>query len=183
MSLICFASPKGGVGKTTLAANIADGLQRLGHRVLAIDLDAQNALRLHFGVPLSDRVGFMAGLRSGGDWRGQLRQTASGVRLLPHGATDLRGALDLGQVLLLDTEGRVGEAVGEVAVVGEQQQTLGVEVEPTDAGIVERITLALIESVANDLLRSGALVYVDEDGNAVEPDDPSSGDERDDTYR
>ncbi|MFC7737708.1 cellulose synthase operon protein YhjQ/BcsQ [Roseomonas sp. GCM10028921] len=104
MSLICFASPKGGVGKTTLAANIADALQRLGHRVLAIDLDAQNALRLHFGVLLSDQVGFMARLRSGGDWRGQLRRTASGVLLLPHGATDLRGALDLAVALDRDPD-------------------------------------------------------------------------------
>jgi MinD-like ATPase involved in chromosome partitioning or flagellar assembly len=36
MPLICFASPKGGVGKTTLAANIADTLRRNGRRVLAL---------------------------------------------------------------------------------------------------------------------------------------------------
>ena len=41
-------------------------------------------------------------------------------------------ALDLGEVLLLDAERRVGEAVGEVAVVGEQQQALGVGVEAAD---------------------------------------------------
>ncbi|MBP0447373.1 AAA family ATPase [Roseomonas sp. SSH11] len=100
MSLICFASPKGGVGKTTLTANIADALQRLGHRVLAIDLDSQNALRLHFGVPLTDKAGFVTGLLQGdGNWRSHLRQTPSGVLLLPHGATDLRGALDLAVAL------------------------------------------------------------------------------------
>ena len=43
-----------------------------------------------------------------------------------------RTALDLGQVLLLDAVGRMGEAVGEVAVVGEQQQPLGVRVETAD---------------------------------------------------
>lgn len=42
---------------------------------------------------------------------------------------------------------------------------------------------ALSEEEIADLLRSGALVYVDEDGNPVEPDEPASGDERDDTYR
>ena len=41
-----------------------------------------------------------------------------------------RAAGDLGEVLLLDAEGRVGQAVGEVAVVGEQQQALGVGIEP-----------------------------------------------------
>ena len=99
MSLICFASPKGGVGKTTLAANVADGLVRLGHRVLAIDLDPQNALRLHFGVSLMDRVGFVAGLRDRPEWRDHLRETESGVGLIAHGALDLRGALDLAAAL------------------------------------------------------------------------------------
>ena len=105
MSLICFASPKGGVGKTTLTANLADALQRLGHRVLAVDLDSQNALRLHFGVPLTDRSGFVTGLLAGdADWRKHLRQTPSGVLLLPHGAMDLRGALDLAVALDRDPE-------------------------------------------------------------------------------
>jgi cellulose synthase operon protein YhjQ len=103
--LICFASPKGGVGKTTLTANLADAVQRLGYRVLAVDLDSQNALRLHFGVPLTDRSGFMAGLlQRDGDWRQHLRQTSSGVLLLPHGALDLRGALDLAVALDRDPE-------------------------------------------------------------------------------
>ena len=105
MPLICFASPKGGVGKTTLTANLADALQRLGHQVLALDLDTQNALRLHFGVSLGDRAGFVAGLaREGGGWRAQLRRAPSGLLLLPHGATDLRGALDLAVALDRDPD-------------------------------------------------------------------------------
>ena len=43
-----------------------------------------------------------------------------------------RLARHLDQVLLLDAEGRVGEPVGEVAVVGEEQETLGVGVEAAD---------------------------------------------------
>ena len=38
----------------------------------------------------------------------------------------------LGQVLLLDAEARVGEPVGQLAVVGQQQQALRVGVEPAD---------------------------------------------------
>ena len=104
MSLICFTSPKGGVGKTTLAANVADGLHRLGHKVLAIDLDPQNALRLHFGVSLMDRTGFMAELASKPDWRSHVRQTDSGVQLIAHGALDLRGALGLVAALDRDAD-------------------------------------------------------------------------------
>src|SRR5262245_13231957 len=41
-------------------------------------------------------------------------------------------AVDLGQVLLLDLEPRVREPVRELAVVGQQQEALGVPVEPPD---------------------------------------------------
>ena len=93
MPLISFVSPKGGVGKTTLVANVADALRRAGRPVLVLDLDPQNSLRLHFGVPLHDITGFMAELPLRPDWRSRLRSTASGVVLLPHGAIDLRAAL------------------------------------------------------------------------------------------
>jgi cellulose synthase operon protein YhjQ len=105
MQVIAVMNYKGGVGKTTLTANLADAVQRLGYQVLAIDLDAQNALRLHFGVPLNDRAGFVSGLlQGGGDWRQHLRQTQSGVLVLPHGALDLRGALDIAVALDNDPE-------------------------------------------------------------------------------
>ncbi|MFN7000736.1 MAG: cellulose biosynthesis protein BcsQ [Elioraea tepidiphila] len=95
MPLLLVASPKGGVGKTTISAGLADALARAGRRVIALDLDPQNALRLHFGVPVQDQSGFVVALPQGADWRAFLRQTESGVLLLPHGASDLRGALDL----------------------------------------------------------------------------------------
>jgi cellulose synthase operon protein YhjQ len=104
MPLICFASPKGGVGKTTLAANIADVLRRNGRRVLTLDFDPQNALRLHYGVALNDGTGFFADLPKRPDWRNVARQTSSGVTLLPHGAIDMRGALGLSAALERDPE-------------------------------------------------------------------------------
>ncbi len=99
MPLICIASPKGGVGKTTLAANLADALRRQGRRVLAMDLDPQNALRLHFGVPLGDRSGFFAHLPRGIGWRDAVRQTPAGVALLPHGTVGMADALMIASAL------------------------------------------------------------------------------------
>ena len=59
--LIAVASPKGGVGKTTCAAHLAYGIAAAGYRTLALDLDPQNSLRLHFGIPLGEAGGLARG--------------------------------------------------------------------------------------------------------------------------
>ncbi|MCO6415315.1 cellulose synthase operon protein YhjQ [Siccirubricoccus sp. KC 17139] len=104
MPLICIASPKGGVGKTSIAANLAHALARTGRQVLAMDLDPQNALRLHFGIPLEDGAGFLAALPQRPDWREAARHVAPGLRLLPHGMVDLHQALALDAALERDPE-------------------------------------------------------------------------------
>jgi cellulose synthase operon protein YhjQ len=88
MPAILFSSPKGGVGKTTIAAHVAAILARRGHQVVALDLDPQNALRLHFGEAITDEAGFMCDLRPGSEWRASLVETRYGVDLLPYGATE-----------------------------------------------------------------------------------------------
>lgn len=95
MSLICFASPKGGVGKTTLAANVAAELARGGLRVIALDVDPQNTLRLHYGVPLEDCAGFTHLLAGNPSWRRCLRETPAGVSLLPYGSSGADDAIQL----------------------------------------------------------------------------------------
>jgi cellulose biosynthesis protein BcsQ len=45
MRIVAVISPKGGVGKTTVTANLAAELTKSGEHVLALDLDPQNALR------------------------------------------------------------------------------------------------------------------------------------------
>src|ERR1700730_5408747 len=65
MSLVCFCSPKGGVGKTSLSVNVAGVLARAGLRVLVVDLDVQNSLRLHLGVQLGDQRGLAPCLVNG----------------------------------------------------------------------------------------------------------------------
>jgi cellulose synthase operon protein YhjQ len=102
--LICFASPKGGVGKTTLSANVADLLRRDGRSVVALDLDPQNSLRLHFGMSVAEQDGFAARLPQRPPWRGHLRQAPSGTLLLPHGSVTLREALDNAMALEREPE-------------------------------------------------------------------------------
>ncbi|WP_426954359.1 cellulose synthase operon protein YhjQ/BcsQ [Muricoccus radiodurans] len=100
MPMIAFVSPKGGVGKTTLAANVSAVLAASGHEVLALDLDPQNALRLHLGVPIHEEGGFLASLEEDLDWRRVVRSTRAGVSLLPFGMTDPKRVLDLTRLLL-----------------------------------------------------------------------------------
>lgn len=85
MPVVAFSSPKGGVGKTTLTANVAVALRQLGWGVLAIDFDVQNSLRLHFGMALDDPRGYVAAADKPEDWANLAIETASGVFLLPYG--------------------------------------------------------------------------------------------------
>ncbi|MDI9569146.1 MAG: ParA family protein [Pseudomonadota bacterium] len=49
--IIALCNQKGGVGKTTCALNIAAGLERMGEKVLLIDLDPQAHLTYSLGIP------------------------------------------------------------------------------------------------------------------------------------
>ena len=85
MPVVCFASPKGGVGRTTLAATVGVALHRLGWRVAAIDLDRQNALRLNFALP-EELPGIVDEVESGREWNELAVETPAGIYLVPFGA-------------------------------------------------------------------------------------------------
>lgn len=85
MPLICLHSPKGGAGKTMLTANLASAFARTGNKVLAIDFDIQNSLRLHFGVPLTDGRGFAASACEVDDWSQFVLSPGGPLFLLPYG--------------------------------------------------------------------------------------------------
>ena len=96
---------------------VADGLAHAAHLAVAtpVERDAQ---------------------RVGGHRRHLRRRGGPVVELdpFPQGAQGppRRGSLHLGEVLLLDAVAGMGDALGQLTVVGEQQQTLGVEVEAPD---------------------------------------------------
>jgi cellulose synthase operon protein YhjQ len=78
-----------------LAANLANELARGGQRVIALDLDPQNALRLHFGIPLQDADGFTHRLTQQPNWRSCLRETPVGIALLPYGSSGMGDTIAL----------------------------------------------------------------------------------------
>ena len=79
-----------------------------------------------------------------------------GVLVIPEGRIDWDlvkdAAGDIPVLVAAETE-RLAEVVKEAGLIA-------VEVEATDAAIIERISLALIEAVANDQLRAGAKILV-----------------------
>ncbi len=86
MQIIAFISGKGGVGKTTLTANTAIALAQRGKRVLVIDLDPQNALRLHLSMDPGD----LGGLVREGIGQGSIFDSPFDVKFIPFGnVTDI----------------------------------------------------------------------------------------------
>ena len=89
--LLAVCSSKGGVGKTTIAANVAAALTRRG-RVLAVDVDPQDSLGRAFGVVAKGPDDSLAGVLSDPavEARSVVRQdVVPGLDLLPsHPALD-----------------------------------------------------------------------------------------------
>jgi len=76
---------KGGVGKTTTTFNLGVALQRLGRRVLLVDLDPQAALSVSAGIPIAHLPAsiYQALLDDKVDPRPLIHQTVSQVDVLP----------------------------------------------------------------------------------------------------
>ncbi|MDD3444760.1 MAG: cellulose synthase operon protein YhjQ/BcsQ [Zavarzinia sp.] len=104
MPVVAFSSPKGGVGKTTLAANVAVAMHQLGWGVVAMDFDVQNSLRLHFGMALSDGRGYVAAQDRPEDWPNMALQTPSGVFILPYGKASDQERLQFESHLIHDED-------------------------------------------------------------------------------
>lgn len=81
MEIIALISGKGGVGKSTLAANLAVGLQQRGKSVLLLDLDPQNAQRLHMGLDPDE----IAGLAREGVQNSSIFESPFGPKFIPFG--------------------------------------------------------------------------------------------------
>lgn len=86
--VICISNHKGGVGKTTSTVNIGAGLNRLGKKVLLIDLDPQANLTQSLGI--TDQSPNIYGAIKG-EYKIKPIEIISGLDLVPS-TLDLSGA-------------------------------------------------------------------------------------------
>ncbi len=75
MRIIAVFSPLGGVGKTTLAVNLAASLAEKGTRVLLVDLDAQSSATTALGLATEPGGSLYSALVNGTSPRGVIRST------------------------------------------------------------------------------------------------------------
>jgi cellulose synthase operon protein YhjQ len=102
MIVVAVVAAKGGVGRSTIAANLSVVLSRHGRRVLAVDLDPQNALHLHMGGKPEDLSGLARASVGGASWSDVCVRAPSGVDVLPFGRLDETDLLALEQQIAGD---------------------------------------------------------------------------------
>ncbi len=104
ITLIALVSPKGGVGKTTITANLAVALASAGHDVVVIDLDSQNALRLHLRLPFQEAGGVAVQALNGAPWADVMQATDFGLKVLPFGGLDEQAMADFEGLVSADPQ-------------------------------------------------------------------------------
>lgn len=102
-NVVVVVSVKGGVGRSTLTAAIASGLQRQGRPALALDLDPQNALRHHLCLGL-DLPGVGATSLLNETWEALPERGFAGCHLVAFGSTDHEQQQSLNRWLGQDSE-------------------------------------------------------------------------------
>jgi cellulose synthase operon protein YhjQ len=158
MPLIAFASPKGGVGKTTLAANTAHEFARLGRRVVALDLDAQNALGMHFGADPYERAGFITSLKEHAEprraWQAHLQETPSGISLLSHGHATFAQTFAINADLISDPD----LLIAPLRDILQDPEVVIIVDTPPGPGVASSVIAAIVDYMVVVLLSDAASI-------------------------
>lgn len=158
--IVVVVSLKGGVGRSTLTAAIASGLQRQGHPALALDLDPQNALRHHLCLGL-DIPGVGAASLQNETWEALPERGFAGCRLVTFGSTDAEQQNSLSRWLAQDNEW-LGNRLAGLKLNG--QDTVIIDVPAGNTPYLSQamsVADAVLVVVQPDVASFGALAQMD----------------------
>lgn len=85
MRVIAVIGAGGGVGVTTVVAQLAAGLVAQRRHAIALDFSSDNVLRLHFGMAWDDDTGLAPAIITGQPWHEAAFRSAGGVDFIPFG--------------------------------------------------------------------------------------------------
>ncbi|MFV0576416.1 MAG: cellulose biosynthesis protein BcsQ [Vibrio sp.] len=85
MKRIVIVGLKGGVGATTIAANLTSALNSIDQTAHAVDLTRNNQMRLHFGMNPNDGDGWALKVLANQSWRDAAFQNQREVSFVPFG--------------------------------------------------------------------------------------------------
>lgn len=105
MNLVALIGAHGGVGVTTVTAQLATVLNQRGLRVLAVDLSPSNDLRLHFGMALEDRAGLALQLLQQTPLGDAAYRGMEGIDFVPFGSITLDQMVALDRVTQQSPQG------------------------------------------------------------------------------
>ncbi|MBB3046967.1 cellulose synthase operon protein YhjQ [Litorivivens lipolytica] len=88
MRVVVVRGVRGGGGSSTVAANLASALQKLGRSCLMLDLCQNNDLRFHASVDPREPDGWARRLVADQSWEGAVFGVEDGLRVIPFGELD-----------------------------------------------------------------------------------------------
>ncbi|MBD1574114.1 cellulose synthase operon protein YhjQ [Vibrio sp. S17_S38] len=99
MKRIVITGVRGGVGATTIAANLTIALNSIEQKTYAIDTNSSNLLRLYFCMEPNNTDGWAQRMLNSQIWKSAGYQNSRQISFVPFGALDLEGRDNLSSLI------------------------------------------------------------------------------------
>ena len=125
---------------------------------MALDLDAQNALGMHFGADPYERAGFITSLKDHADpkraWQAHLQETPSGIALLAHGHATFAQTFAINADLI----GRPELLIAPLRDILQDPQVVIIADTPPGPGVASSVVAAIVDYMVVVLLSDAASI-------------------------
>lgn len=152
MKVITVCNVKGGIGKTTIALNIATGYANRGFKTLAIDLDAQANLTDQTGMKFNDGRTICECLEGKLKTKTCIHKTKFGFDLIP--SKDALYSLAIGKTDI-DEEGKLKTHLDKV--INQIKDEYSIVVIDTNPGVTNLLVEAILNGLYGIILIPGKL--------------------------